>query len=89
MRTVNVEASKLPDGLLNTIAEGEIVLITREENPVAILSPVSVMQSAVTTSQSTSPESQKIQRRLGTAKGLIWMSDDFNEPLDDFTGYKP
>jgi len=26
-------------------------------------------------------------RTLGTFKGKIWMSDDFNEPLEDFKDY--
>lgn len=29
----------------------------------------------------------KKQRRAGLAKGLIKMSDDFDEPLDDFKEY--
>lgn len=28
------------------------------------------------------------QRQPGTAKGLIQMSDDFDEPLDDFDEYR-
>jgi antitoxin (DNA-binding transcriptional repressor) of toxin-antitoxin stability system len=91
MRTVNFEEAKLPSELLNTIANGELILITLAYNPVAILSPVSITQSIVKSSQpiNTSPKSPKIQRQLGTAKDSIWMSDDFNEPLDDLTGYKP
>lgn len=27
------------------------------------------------------------KRPLGTMKGTIWMSDDFNEPLDDLKEY--
>ena len=28
-------------------------------------------------------------RKPGSAKGLIWMSEDFDEPLDDFKEYMP
>lgn len=31
----------------------------------------------------------KPKRPLGLAKGLIEMSDDFDEPLDDFKEYMP
>jgi antitoxin (DNA-binding transcriptional repressor) of toxin-antitoxin stability system len=85
MRTVNAEETKLPNELLNTIADGELVLITQKGNPVAILSPVSITQSAVQDSQTVPLEPQ---RRLGTATGMFTMSDDFNEPLDDFTAYQ-
>ena len=27
------------------------------------------------------------QPRFGSAKGLVWMSDDFDEPLEDFKDY--
>jgi len=30
---------------------------------------------------------QKRKRRFGSAKGLIKISDDFDEPLDDFRDY--
>ena len=29
----------------------------------------------------------KINRGYGALKGKIWMSDDFNEPLEDFKDY--
>ena len=27
------------------------------------------------------------RRQCGSAKGLVWMSDDFNEPLEEFEDY--
>ena len=33
----------------------------------------------------TQPSTSK--RKLGTAKGLIWISEDFDEPLEDFEEY--
>ena len=32
-------------------------------------------------------EIQKKERQPGVMKGEVWMSDDFNEPLDDFKDY--
>jgi antitoxin (DNA-binding transcriptional repressor) of toxin-antitoxin stability system len=83
MRTVNAEDTKIPE-LLNTTAQGEIVLITRAGEPVAIVSPVSINQSAL----EIAPQKPKRQRRLGTAKGLITIHEDFDEPLEDFKGYQ-
>jgi hypothetical protein len=28
-------------------------------------------------------------RQWGLLKGKVWMSEDFNEPLDDFKAYMP
>ncbi|MDW8396790.1 MAG: DUF2281 domain-containing protein [Anaerolineae bacterium] len=30
---------------------------------------------------------RKHRRRFGSAKGMIWMSDDFDAPLEDFEPY--
>jgi len=30
---------------------------------------------------------RKKERDLGWAKGMIWMSDDFDEPLEEFKDY--
>ena len=30
-----------------------------------------------------------IERHAGSAAGQMWMSDDFDEPLDDFAEYAP
>ncbi len=32
-------------------------------------------------------EEKKPKRQLGLLKGQIWMSDDFDEPLEDFKEY--
>jgi antitoxin (DNA-binding transcriptional repressor) of toxin-antitoxin stability system len=87
MRTVNAEETKIPE-LLNTTAQGEIVLITQAGSPVAIVSPVSINQSALEIALKTPPKKSKRQRRLGTAKGLITIHEDFDEPLEDFKGYQ-
>ena len=48
------------------------IVATQNEQPVVKLVPVSVA---------------KPRRRNGSAKGLITMSDDFDEPLEDFAEY--
>jgi hypothetical protein len=32
---------------------------------------------------------KKGERKFGKYDGQVWMSDDFNEPLDDFKEYMP
>ncbi len=55
--------------ILELAIEGEEIIITRDNQPVAILSPA------------------KKPLKRGSAKGKIWMSEDFDEPLDDFQEY--
>ncbi|OLE96331.1 MAG: DUF2281 domain-containing protein [Cyanobacteria bacterium 13_1_20CM_4_61_6] len=58
--------------LLQTALDGEEIIITQNEQPVLKLVPISAVKS---------------RRRSGSAKGLITMSDDFDEPLEDFAEY--
>jgi prevent-host-death family protein len=60
--------------LLQTALDGEEIIITQNEQPVLKLVPISSLKS---------------RRRSGSAKGLITMSDDFDEPLEDFAEYVP
>jgi prevent-host-death family protein len=62
----------LPD-LIKEAMSGEEVVITQENQPLVKLSPIE------------QPKQQRIQ--AGSAKGMIWMSDDFDEPLEDFKEY--
>ncbi len=66
------EASKhLPD-LIEAAIRGEEIVITKDDQPVVKLTPVS---------------SVKRRRQPGSAKGLVTISDDFDEPLEDFKDY--
>jgi antitoxin (DNA-binding transcriptional repressor) of toxin-antitoxin stability system len=68
-KTVDVEEAKtrLPE-LLSLALEGNEVIISEDDKPVARLVPFS----------------EKGQRRVADLnKGEIWMSDDFDEPLPD------
>ena len=73
MQRVNVQEAQthLPD-LIDAAVNGEEVLIAKDEHHLVKLVPVSRAQ----------PRPQ-----FGSAKGLIMMSDDFNEPLEDFAEY--
>jgi len=55
--------------ILELAIEGEEIIITRDEQPVAILSPA------------------KKPLKRGSQKGKVWMSTDFDEPLEDFKEY--
>lgn len=59
--------------LLQTALDGEEIVITQNDQPVLKLVPVIA--------------ANKSPRRSGSAKGLVSMSEDFDEPLEDFAEY--
>ena len=65
------EASKNLPELIEAAISGEEIVITKDNQPVVKLTPVS-------------PERRSL---FGSAKGLITISDDFDEPLEDFKDY--
>jgi prevent-host-death family protein len=74
MQTIDVNQAKqrFPELIEQTISGGEVV-ITREGKPVARL--VAMFKPP------------RKQRRFGSARGLIKMTDDFDAPLEDFKEY--
>ncbi len=46
MLTVSADEAKIPELLIAT-AEGQIILITQQNTPVAILSPISINQTVL------------------------------------------
>jgi antitoxin (DNA-binding transcriptional repressor) of toxin-antitoxin stability system len=58
--------------LIEAAIRGEEVIITKDEQPIAKLVLV---------------KTKKSSRKAGSAKGMIKMSEDFNEPLADFSEY--
>jgi antitoxin (DNA-binding transcriptional repressor) of toxin-antitoxin stability system len=60
--------------LIEEVQQGGEVVLTKGDQPVAKL---------------TKYQAPVGKRRLGTAKGLITISDDFDEPLEDFAEYMP
>jgi prevent-host-death family protein len=73
MHQVDLDEAKshLPD-LVEAAIKGEEVVITKDDQPVVKLVPIAL----------TKPHPQ-----FGSAKGLITMSEDFDEPLEDFDEY--
>lgn len=73
MRSLTVAelAQQLPD-LIDAISEGEEIIITQDNLSVARIVPV---------------KKSKPRPRFGSAKGLITISEDFDEPLEDFNEY--
>jgi prevent-host-death family protein len=66
------EASQHLSDLIEAALKGEEIVITKENQPLVKLVPVS-----------------PVKRRplFGSAKDLITISDDFDEPLEDFKDY--
>ena len=58
--------------LIEEVQQGGEVVLMKDDQPVAKLTKYQALSG---------------KRRLGTAKGLITMSDDFDEPLEDFAEY--
>ena len=75
MHTVGLKeaAGRLAE-LIDEVAGGEEVVITREDGATFKIVPIALM-----------PPSPK----FGSAKGLVKMTEDFDEPLDDFQAYAP
>lgn len=57
--------------LLDLAIDGEEIIITQNNQPVAKIVPLNV----------------KHPLKFGSAKDKVWMSDDFDEPLKDFQEY--
>ena len=64
--------------LVERAKRGEDVIITERDQPVV---------KFVAIEQDTTAVQTKRRRRPGSAKGLVHISDDFDEPLEDFREY--
>lgn len=73
MTTVAVEqAQENLSKLIDDVASGEHIVITRNQVPIAELIPV------------THPSPKSV---FGSAKGMVTMSENFDAPIDDFRDY--
>ena len=73
MLQVNVHQAKTNlSKLIQKVIDGEEVIIAKGNQPVVKIILV---------------DNLKPKRQLGTAKGMIKISDDFDEPLEDFKEY--
>lgn len=75
MHTVELkEAQGRLAELIAEVASGEEVIITREDGAAFKIVPVTPSAPRPT---------------FGSAKGLVKMAEDFDEPLEDFQAYTP
>ncbi len=70
------EAEHSLSHLIQNVLKGEEILITKNEKPIAKL--ISALK------EKSFPQ---IRIKPGSAKGLIKIADDFDEPLEDFKDY--
>ena len=72
MQSITVdEAIQKLPDLIDAVLRGEEVVITKDD-----LSMVKLI-----------PNPPVKNRKPGSAKGQVWMSEDFDEPLEDFKDY--
>ena len=63
-----IEAKEKLLELIEAAVRGEEIAITQDNQPVVKLVVI--------------PKQAKPNRQAGSAKGMVWMSDDFDEPLE-------
>ncbi len=68
---INEAKRRLPE-LIEQASSGDEVIITESGEPIVKLVAIA---------------KRKHQRHFGSARGLIKMADDFDEPLEDFREY--
>lgn len=73
MHSIDINQAKqnFPELIEKIVSNGEVI-ITKDGQPFVKIVPL---------------KKAKKERKFGTAKGLIKMSDDFDQPLDDFKDY--
>lgn len=89
MITVTVEEAQaqLPE-LIEKAVAGEEVVITRGDAPAVTLSAQKFIKGNPTGTIRFHDElAPKEPRVLGAAKGKVWIADDFDAPIEDFTAY--
>ena len=72
MQVSLIEAAASLSDLVQAAINGEEVILLDGDRPAIKFTPIA---------------SAKQDRKPGSAKGLIWMSDDFDEPLEDMKEY--
>ena len=73
MLQVNVHQAKTNlSKLIQKVVDGEEVIIAKGNQPIVKMILI---------------DQVKPKRSLGSAKGLVKLADDFDEPLDDFKEY--
>ncbi|MEM8717896.1 MAG: DUF2281 domain-containing protein [Cyanobacteria bacterium P01_G01_bin.39] len=71
-RSIHVnEAARNLPDLIDAALQGEEIVIIKDDSVVRL----------------TPANSIKKPRQPGSAEGMVWMSDDFDEPLEEFKEY--
>ena len=70
--TIAEAAQKLPE-LIDAALRGEEVVITKDDRSLVKLIPANTVK--------------RYPAKAGSAKGQVWLSDDFDEPLEEFKEY--
>jgi antitoxin (DNA-binding transcriptional repressor) of toxin-antitoxin stability system len=82
MQTIDVsQAQSMFPRLLEAVAAGDEVILTRNAEPFAKLSLVNGSESVHLKSSG--------RWEPGSAKGLIHIREDFDDPIEDFAEYLP
>ena len=77
MRTVNIRAAKTDlSRLVDEVEAGEEIVIAKAGKPLARLVPFT---------SGREPDSHRLPRTPGLMKGKLWIAEDFDEPLPDWT----
>lgn len=79
-----IKAKSQLDNLIRAALNGDEVVIMKDDKPILKLVRVS---SSEPNSLHRKDAPAKPFRQSGSAKGLMAISDDFDEPLDDFNEY--
>ena len=79
------ELTPQAQSLLNNLQPGEEIIITTEEKPVFKLTPVNGHVNGEAREQIPTRK----RRQVGLSNTIIWISPDFDEPLEDFAEYMP
>ena len=73
MQVSLIEAAASLNDLVEAAIDGEEVILLRGNLPVAKIMSIDVPK--------------RRPAKAGSAKGLVWMSEDFDEPLEEFKEY--
>jgi antitoxin (DNA-binding transcriptional repressor) of toxin-antitoxin stability system len=71
--SIDIERDRKLAGLVEQVLTGADVVLTRGDRPVARLVPLSASDTP---------------RQFGSARGLIELAPDFDEPLEDFRHFR-
>jgi antitoxin (DNA-binding transcriptional repressor) of toxin-antitoxin stability system len=72
MQVSLIEAAANLSDLVQAAIDGEEVILLNGDRPAIKFTPIASVNQ---------------DRKPGSAKGLIWMSDDFDEPLEEMKEY--